>query len=761
MLSKLFFFFFLMIRRPPRSTLFPYTTLFRSNCSGSYSEPPRARAIPLRSSSCPREVDATTFSIRNLAKRNTSRAGIAETVTVGGNWRQLKAGGALYSSVRPRTPREDANRPWPEGGGPPDLGILPDPLRLDALHATVRLRPPQQAQECLGLRPVERDHVPAVVRRPGLPILNHAQDAVPRLLLHRHELCHLRRGPRVLERALEHGQALVGDDGDLVRHLVQEAAVVAHDEQHARIRPRGRRHNLLALDVEVVRWLVEDEEIVVLGDELREGKARALSSAEPADAGVDRVPPEPEAAEEAPRPCFRRRRMPHAADLLEERAGEVELLRLLGEIADVQVLAREHGSRVRLLASDQDLEEGRLPGPVRTDEADLVPLRQIEVDVREQEAAAVGLRDALEPHDPRTRGTCAEGEAEGAGGGRRRFRRLAPHPLDPQLAGKHLLVHLPGLELLDDRELTSHLLEVARALCLPGPLDRVALHAVVRVVARVLEDAEAVHLEDLVRDRVEEELVVAREEDGGVDLQEELLDRLDRVDVHVVRRLVPEGDVLLLRVREGARREDLGLLPAGERAEPLVEQLLAHPQVVQDGVVHDDAPAPGGAERDVEGFVARLARGRVRGVPGIRPRHPRLEVCEFGLDALRLRAGGGEDLVHHGLRRDVRDLGEVAKAEPGFQHEVPEVQRRLPGDEPEQGALPRAVGADEGDLVPRVDEEVGVLEDERGAPGFSEVPARDDRLHVPGPIAPPRIRLRAALGSRGRGIQPCRWPGPF
>src|SRR2546429_5405306 len=29
--SLLFFFFFLMIRRPPRSTLFPYTTLFRSS----------------------------------------------------------------------------------------------------------------------------------------------------------------------------------------------------------------------------------------------------------------------------------------------------------------------------------------------------------------------------------------------------------------------------------------------------------------------------------------------------------------------------------------------------------------------------------------------------------------------------------------------------------------------------------------------------------------------------------------------------------
>src|SRR6266568_8351578 len=34
----LFSFFFLMIRRPPRSTLFPYTTLFRS--------PPRGRCGP-------------------------------------------------------------------------------------------------------------------------------------------------------------------------------------------------------------------------------------------------------------------------------------------------------------------------------------------------------------------------------------------------------------------------------------------------------------------------------------------------------------------------------------------------------------------------------------------------------------------------------------------------------------------------------------------------------------------------------------------
>src|SRR2546429_6949111 len=40
---SVFFFFFLMIRRPPRSTLFPYTTLFRSlsRCGGLAQSDPR------------------------------------------------------------------------------------------------------------------------------------------------------------------------------------------------------------------------------------------------------------------------------------------------------------------------------------------------------------------------------------------------------------------------------------------------------------------------------------------------------------------------------------------------------------------------------------------------------------------------------------------------------------------------------------------------------------------------------------------------
>src|SRR2546430_12315186 len=47
------FFFFLMIRRPPRSTLFPYTTLFRSPARRESSEAPSwRRACSAASCAC-------------------------------------------------------------------------------------------------------------------------------------------------------------------------------------------------------------------------------------------------------------------------------------------------------------------------------------------------------------------------------------------------------------------------------------------------------------------------------------------------------------------------------------------------------------------------------------------------------------------------------------------------------------------------------------------------------------------------------------
>src|SRR5437899_3631525 len=58
----MFFFFFLMIRRPPRSTLFPYTTLFRSE-------------LAWLADVCGQERRVTDARLRNYRYRRRPRAG--------------------------------------------------------------------------------------------------------------------------------------------------------------------------------------------------------------------------------------------------------------------------------------------------------------------------------------------------------------------------------------------------------------------------------------------------------------------------------------------------------------------------------------------------------------------------------------------------------------------------------------------------------------------------------------------------------------
>src|SRR5256885_3567379 len=61
-----FFFFFLMIRRPPRSTLFPYTTLFRSH--ENFASLPTQRVV---SSTASRPFDRdNVFAFNELRLRS-------------------------------------------------------------------------------------------------------------------------------------------------------------------------------------------------------------------------------------------------------------------------------------------------------------------------------------------------------------------------------------------------------------------------------------------------------------------------------------------------------------------------------------------------------------------------------------------------------------------------------------------------------------------------------------------------------------------
>src|SRR3712207_9266185 len=69
--TYVYFFFFLMIRRPPRSTLFPYTTLFRSRQALPQALSSTAPAIAFRDVPW-RAAGARNAEVRQRSEEHTS-----------------------------------------------------------------------------------------------------------------------------------------------------------------------------------------------------------------------------------------------------------------------------------------------------------------------------------------------------------------------------------------------------------------------------------------------------------------------------------------------------------------------------------------------------------------------------------------------------------------------------------------------------------------------------------------------------------------
>src|SRR5258705_1437668 len=74
--SLLVFFFFLMIRRPPRSTLFPYTTLFRSTAAQATADGTQAGAQQAHDGA----RSALACTDRKSTRLNSSHLGISYAV---------------------------------------------------------------------------------------------------------------------------------------------------------------------------------------------------------------------------------------------------------------------------------------------------------------------------------------------------------------------------------------------------------------------------------------------------------------------------------------------------------------------------------------------------------------------------------------------------------------------------------------------------------------------------------------------------------
>src|SRR2546425_12597927 len=109
-----FFFFFLMIRRPPRSTLFPYTTLFRS--------------VPVAGAEAPREpqqVDRQTRANQGAeaevqAQRGPARGSAQGDAEIYTQWCGASVSSCILTAydARKRPHGGRAGRPAPAGPRP-------------------------------------------------------------------------------------------------------------------------------------------------------------------------------------------------------------------------------------------------------------------------------------------------------------------------------------------------------------------------------------------------------------------------------------------------------------------------------------------------------------------------------------------------------------------------------------------------------------------------------------------------------------------
>src|SRR5258706_4635201 len=127
--SFFFFFFFLMIRRPPRSTLFPYTTLFRSN------GPAGARFITPTSEELKRILAKYPF-IKPVTLPAGSYAGQTAPIAALGSWSLVLARPGL-----PDAAADKVARPLHKAQGA--LGAKPEQAKECTLANTLIAAPRQ------------------------------------------------------------------------------------------------------------------------------------------------------------------------------------------------------------------------------------------------------------------------------------------------------------------------------------------------------------------------------------------------------------------------------------------------------------------------------------------------------------------------------------------------------------------------------------------------------------------------------------------
>ena len=254
----------------------------------------------------------------------------------------------------------------------------------------------------------------------------------------------------------------------------------------------------------------------------------------------------------------------------------------------------------------------------------------------------------------------------------------------------------------------------------------------------------AVEREDLRRDAVEQVAVVRHEHERARELEQALLEHLERGDVEVVRGLVEQQQVGRLEDEPGEHRARL--LAAGEPAHGRLELLGAEQEALRPAGDVD------GAAPEDHGVAVRAERPRQRD-GGIEARAVLVE--DHDLEGFRVLDRACVGLLLAGEQTQQRALAAAVRAQQAESRAGPEHQVEPAHDPPLAVAVPDVLGDQQALRPPLRGREVDVdrgrlaraRRDRRAPPGAS-----GPRRSAPGPCACGRGPCaRASRARRARG----------
>lgn len=361
----------------------------------------------------------------------------------------------------------------------------------------------------------------------------------------------MRPGPDRQGRALREPVAVATDvlapasvafRGERLCHdIVEKCAVVAHKQQRARVFLQRLLEQFERFHVEVVRRLIEHEQVRGLREQAREQQPVALAAREHAHRGAGASGREQEVLQirgHVPATIARPDPVGTRADGIRDRAIGIELRAQLVEVGDAKLRAGAHGAGVGRQFTEHQPQQRCLAGTVRADDPDAIATqdaqRQVPHDWPRPEADAHVVEFDDEPA-----GAIARVEREAhVSGALAAFGALDAQPLEP--AHTPFVACAARLDAAPDPRflLLPELVEATVGDGLGRELLRLCA-LVRREVSRVGAQHAAIELDDARRDAIEEASIVGHDDERR-GAGRERFQLLDAGDVEVVGRFIEQ-----------------------------------------------------------------------------------------------------------------------------------------------------------------------------------------------------------------------------